>query len=175
MKRKIVVIFSVSLFILFLFAIFINCFIAPKKYTNHVVAYSDKYGLDKAFVYAVIKVESDFKKDAVSKSGALGLMQILPKTAMWIADELGEDYVQEKLFNPEVNIRYGCFYLRYLFEKFNDLEIVICAYNAGEGKVFDWVDNGVINKDKIDYDETRKYLKKVEKYCRIYKNKIINV
>ena len=175
MKRKIIIIFSVSLVILFLFATLINIFIVPKKYTNHVVAYCDEYGLDKALVYAVIKVESDFKKDAVSKSGALGLMQILPKTAIWIADELNENYNKEKMFEPEVNIRYGCFYLRYLFDKLKEMEIVICAYNAGEGKVFDWVENGMINRDKVDYDETRNYLKKVEKFYNIYKNKLINV
>jgi soluble lytic murein transglycosylase len=146
-----------------------------KKYKNYVVKYSDEFGLDKALVYAVIKVESDFKKDAVSKSGALGLMQILPNTAKWIAKELGEEYLKDKMLEPETNILYGCFYLDYLFDRFGDMEIVICAYNAGEGKVLDWIENGKLERNEIDYEETRNYLAKVEKYYRIYKSKIINV
>ena len=175
MKKKIYLIFLVSLVVLFMLSsLFCYCLFS-KKYKNYVVKYSDEFGLDKALVYAVIKVESDFKKDAVSKSGALGLMQILPSTAKWIAKELGEEYLKEKMFEPETNILYGCFYLDYLFDRFGDMEIVICAYNAGEGKVLDWIENGKLERNEIDYEETRNYLAKVEKYYRIYKSKIINV
>ena len=175
MKKKIYLIFLISLVVLFLMSSVICYCLFSKKYQNYVVKYSDEFGLDKALVYAVIKVESDFKKDAVSKSGALGLMQILPSTAKWIAKELGEDFLKEKMFEPETNILYGCFYLDYLFDRFGDREIVICAYNAGEGKVLDWIENGKLVRDRIDYEETRNYLAKVEKYYRIYKTKIINV
>lgn len=175
MKKKIYLIFLVSLVVLFLLSTVICYCLFSKKYKNYVVKYSDEFGLDKALVYAVIKVESDFKKDAVSKSGALGLMQILPNTAKWIAKELGEEYLKDKMFEPETNILYGCFYLDYLFDRFGDMEIVICAYNAGEGKVLDWIENGKLERNEIDYEETRNYLAKVEKYYRIYKSKIINV
>lgn len=175
MKKKIYLIFLVSLVVLFLLSTVICCCLFSKKYKNYVVKYSDEFGLDKALVYAVIKVESGFKKDAVSKSGALGLMQILPSTAKWIAKELGEEYLKDKMFEPETNILYGCFYLDYLFDRFGDMEIVICAYNAGEGKVLDWIENGKLERNEIDYEETRNYLAKVEKYYRIYKSKIINV
>lgn len=175
MKKKIYVIFLISLVVLFLFSTAIYFVCVPKKYRNYVVEYSDEFGLEKELVYSIIKVESDYKKDAVSKSGALGLMQILPSTARWIAKELGEEYSKENMFDPKVNIRFGCFYLRYLFNKFEKQEIVICAYNAGEGKVFDWVENGALNRNKIDYEETKNYLVKVEKYYNIYKNKLINV
>ena len=175
MKNKILIIFAVSVVVLFLFS-FSFCFlIVPKKYKNYVVAYSDEFDLDVALVYSIIKVESDFKKDAVSKSGALGLMQILPSTAKWIADELDDDFEKENLFHPKTNIRYGCFYLRYLFDKFKDMEIVVCAYNAGEGKVFDWIENNKLNRDKIDFEETKNYLNRVERFYYIYKNKLINV
>lgn len=175
MKKKIYLIFLVSLVVLFLLLSVICYCLFSKKYKNYVVKYSDEFGLDKALVYAVIKVESDFKKDAISKSGALGLMQILPNTAKWIAKELGEEYLKDKMFEPETNILYGCFYLDYLFDRFGDMEIVICAYNAGEGKVLDWIENGKLERSEIDYEETRNYLAKVEKYYRIYKSKIINV
>lgn len=173
MKKKILVIFIVSIAILFSFGLFINLWLAPKKYKNWVVAFSDEYDLDIALVYSVIKVESDFDKNAVSKSGALGLMQILPSTAKWITEELGVDFEKQNLFEPELNIRFGCFYLRYLFDKFNDREIVICAYNAGEGKVQDWIIDGKIDKTKIDYAETKNYLTKVNSYFSVYKSKLV--
>lgn len=175
MKKKIYLIFLVSMVVLFLLSTVIYYCMPSKKYKNYVVQYSDEFGLDKALVYSIIKVESDFKKNAVSKSGALGLMQILPSTAKWIAKKLGEEYLKEKMFEPETNILYGCFYLDYLFDRFGDTETVICAYNAGEGKVLDWIENGKLVKDRIDYEETRNYLSKVEKYYRIYKTKVINV
>ena len=175
MKKKIVLIFSISLVVLFLFSVVLNLVVFSKKYKNFVVKFSDEFGLEESLVYAIIKVESDFKKDAVSKSGALGLMQILPKTAKWIAKELGEEYLEEKMFMPKFNIRFGCLYLRYLIDKFEKIDIAVCAYNAGEGKVLDWVEDGKLNRAKIDYEETRNYLARVEKFYRVYENKLINV
>lgn len=175
MRKKIFVIFAISIVVLFLFSVVLILFAFPKKYKNHVIVFSEEFGLDKALVYAVIKVESDFNKDAVSKSDALGLMQILPKTAMWIAKELGEKYSRENMFDPKTNIKFGCYYLRYLFDKFGETDIVVCAYNAGEGKVLDWVENGKLNREKIDYHETKIYLDRVEKYYGVYSNKLVNV
>ncbi|MBR3885797.1 MAG: lytic transglycosylase domain-containing protein [Clostridia bacterium] len=175
MRKKILVIFAISVVVLFLFSILVLNIFVPKKYKNYVFEYSNEFGLDSNLVYSIIKVESDFETNAVSKSGALGLMQLLPKTARWIAEELNEDYSKEKMFEPEVNIRYGCFYLKYLFDKFKTPEIVICAYNAGEGKVLEWIDEGNLDRDEIDYEETRNYLAKVERFYRIYNNKLINV
>ena len=174
MNKKILIWFGISLVILFLFSAMFCFVVYPKKYKNHIVSFSEKYELDKALVYAIIKAESDFDKSAVSKSGALGLMQILPKTAKWIADELDENFNEERMFEPKKNIEYGCFYLRYLFDKFNEMDIVICAYNAGEGKVFDWLDNDVLDRNKIDYLETKNYLSKVESYYKVYKNDLID-
>ena len=174
MKKKILVIFAISLVILFLLSFGLSLVVFPRKYKSSVVAFSKEFNLDKALVYAIIKVESDFKKDAVSKSGALGLMQILPNTAKWIAEELDEDYSKEKMFEPSKNIEFGCFYLRYLFDKFQDSEIVICAYNAGEGKVLDWLEGGKLDRTKIDYSETKNYLRKVESFFKVYKNNLIN-
>ena len=175
MKKKIIVIFSISIVILFFAAILFNFVICPKKYKNFAVAYSEEFDLELALVYSVIKVESDFNDKAISKSGAVGLMQILPSTGKWIAGKLGVEFDNETLFSPEQNIKFGCFYLRYLFNKFDDLDSVICAYNAGEGKVLDWIEGGKLKKDKIDYQETKNYLEKVSHYYRLYNNKLINL
>lgn len=175
MKRKIWIIFAISCVILFLLSLIVNFAICPKRYRNAVTTFSEEFDIEPALVYAVIKVESDFDKKAVSKSGAVGLMQILPKTAKWIAGELKLSFDETSLFDPELNIRFGCFYLRYLFNKFNDRDIVICAYNAGEGKVLDWIENGKLEKDLIDYPETKNYLSRVSGYYNIYNNKLTSL
>ena len=169
-KRILVIFFSLSAVSVLLFVIF-NFFVQKKDYHQLVEKYSEKYGLEKELVLAVIKAESDFQETAVSKSGALGLMQIIPRTAKWIATEFNELYEKQKMFEPETNIKYGCFYLNYLFDKFKKQDVVICAYNAGEGVVRDWLDeNGNLIKEKISYEETRNYLKKVSEYYENYKN-----
>ena len=174
MKRKVIIIFIVSCVILFFLFFLINLIVCPKRYKNYVLVYAQEYDLEVPLVYAVIKTESDFDRQAVSRSGALGLMQILPTTAKWIAESLGEEYDKARMFDAETNIRYGCFYLRYLFDKFGDQKAVICAYNAGEGKVLDWIDEGGLNDGRIDYGETKRYLKKVSEYYNIYKNNLLN-
>lgn len=173
MRKKVLIIFVLSCVILFFVSIIFYFVIRPQKYKNYALSYAEEYDLDLALVYSVIKVESNFKKDAVSRSGALGLMQILPNTAKWIAEELGVEYGRDIMFDAGINIRFGCFYLRYLFDKFNNKDIVICAYNAGEGKVQDWIENGKLNVDKIDYQETKNYLAKVNKYFNLYSNNLI--
>lgn len=172
MKRKIIVIFLASLVILFFVVVSIHLLIYPKKYKNLVNSFSEKYDLEPALVYAIIKQESNFDKGAVSRSGALGLMQILPSTAKWIAGELDLLYSDDMMFDQKYNIEFGCFYLRYLFDKFDDMEIVICAYNAGEGKVLEWIEDERINETLIDYSETKTYLKKVKSYYNIYKSRV---
>ena len=175
MKKTIIVIFSICIVILFFVALIFNLLICPKKYKNFVSAYAEEYDLDFALVYSVIKVESDFNHKAVSKSGAVGLMQIMPSTGKWIAKELQVEFDNETLFIPENNIRFGCFYLKYLFDKFGDLNAVACAYNAGESKVLDWIEDGKLKKEKIDYQETKIYLEKINYYYKIYKNTHINL
>ncbi len=170
MKKKELIIFaSITIAIIFAFVV-INVFAFPKKYKNYVIEYSNKYGIDTALVYAIIKTESNFDKNAKSSAGALGLMQLMPSTAKWIASELSNDYSDENLYDPETNINYGCFYLNYLYQKFNNTDVVICAYNAGETAVLAWIDDdGNLSEDKISYSETKKYLKKVKSYYRVYK------
>lgn len=170
MKKKwmIVLFCSICVVSLVLFIVF-NFSFLKKDYSFYVQKYASEYNLDEALIYAVIKAESDFQDNAVSPSGALGLMQMIPRTAEWIASEFGEEYDKEKMFLPETNIKYGCFYLRYLFDKFKNQDVVVCAYNAGEGIVKNWLDeNGNLIEDKISYSETKIYLERVRNFFEYY-------
>lgn len=161
--------FVISIISIILFVVF-NFFVQKPTYKELAERYSAEFGLETSLVLAIIQSESSYKPTAVSKSGAIGLMQIIPKTGKWIAESFGEHFTEDVLFDPETNIKYGCFYLKYLFDKFNEEDIVICAYNAGEGKVTSWLDeNGKLDKELIDYDETKKYLERVLSYKEIYK------
>ena len=148
--------FSVVLFVVFNFVIF------KPSYDKLIKKYANEYQIEESLVFAVVKNESTFNKNAMSSSGARGLMQLVPSTAKWIAGELGEIYYDDMLFEPETNIKYGCFYLRYLFDKFEFEDVVVCAYNAGETKVRDWLNSeGKLDKSKINYNETKIYLERV--------------
>ena len=149
----------------------------PLGYKEEVYEYSEQYKIDKMLVFAMIKVESGFKANAESKAGAKGLMQMTDKTAGYVAKMLGEE--EYDLFDAKTNIRYGCRYLSYLFERFENRETAVCAYNAGEGNVTLWLNNPEYSDDKITlktvpYPETREYIKKINqtfsKYKKLYGN-----
>ena len=161
-------IITVLLSFLIVLIILWGCFLAvyPKKFTIEIQRYSKEYNLNLNFVYAVVKAESSFNHMVVSKSGAIGLMQIMPQTAVWIASELNEAFEIENLYNPEINIKYGCFYLRYLIDKFNNKTYALCAYNAGETVVRSWINSQ--SKFTILYPETKNYVKKVETAQKVY-------
>jgi soluble lytic murein transglycosylase len=171
MRKIVIMIFGAITFLVATTFILFNFVLCPTKNENFVVKYSNEYGIEKALVFAIIKTESNFDANAKSSSGAMGLMQIIPSTANWIADELDEKIDDNSLFDEETNIKFGCFYLNYLFSKFKTKNAVICAYNAGEGAVQKWLDeNGEVVLSKIDYSETLNYLKKVNGYYSIYKS-----
>jgi soluble lytic murein transglycosylase len=149
--------------------------IYPLYYREIILDYSREYSVDPHLIAAIIYVESKYILNAESDKGALGLMQIMPKTGEWIAKQLIiNDYSNSDLFNPETNIRFGSWYLSYLSKEFNaDKHIMISAYNAGIGKVKEWLDKEVWNGNigdvkNIPYGETRKYLKDVLKVYKIY-------
>ena len=103
-------------------------------------------------------------------------MQIMPSTAKWIAQKIGEDYSEEKLLNGEYNLKIGSWYLSYLIDYFNDEKLGICAYNAGQGNVSMWLKNEEYSQDgktlkKIPFEETKNYLNKVYKNYKYYKNR----
>lgn len=146
----------------------------PLKYESTIVKYADEYGLDPYFVCAMIDTESNFDENAVSEDGAQGLMQIMPETSGWIAEKLKISAYD--IFDPETNIKFGCWYLRFLKDKFSGEEqLMMAAYNAGHNKVEEWLgqySKDGITLDEIPYAETKKYVDKVtrayEEYQKLY-------
>lgn len=141
----------------------------PLEYKDYITRYSEEYELDPYLVCAVINAESSFNSDVESHKGAVGLMQIMPSTGEWVAGKIGiENYSEVILTDPETNIRIGCWYLHYLDGLFdgND-DYVIAAYNAGQGKVKEWIESDAQLED-IPYPETKNYLEKVKTFYEIY-------
>ncbi|MGL4874068.1 MAG: lytic transglycosylase domain-containing protein [Clostridium sp.] len=152
----------------------------PYKYTEIVNKYAKEYELDPLLVLSIIKVESDFDPNAISNADAVGLMQITEPTGKDVAQALKDiSFKVEDLYNPEKNIKMGCYYLRNLYNEFKEWNLVIAAYNGGRGNVQKWLDNNEYSKDgkliKIPFPETEKYVTKVNKtfsvYERLYRNK----
>ena len=115
----------------------------------------------------MIEQESKFRADAKSSAGAIGLMQLLPATAQGIAIHTGgSKFVVSDLYNPEINIRYGAWYLDNLFKKYRNERLVLAAYNAGQGNVDKWRANG----ESIQFSETRAYVETVEDVKQIYRD-----
>lgn len=151
----------------------------PFPYRDKVEENAARYRVDRFLAISVMKVESNFVEDATSKSGAVGLMQIMPETADWIATCLDEDPPSiKKLHNSDTNIKYGIWYLAELEDEFfgNDV-LALAAYNAGRGNVHHWMESNGWRKnfsdvDAIPFNETRNYVKKVlycrEKYVKLY-------
>lgn len=147
----------------------------PEKYQKIVEKYSKEYNVDKYLVYAVIKQESNFKSDAVSSAGARGLMQITQDTFNWLSVKMKVDkYTYDDLFEPEVNIMYGVFFLSYLQERFSDIKTIASAYNAGINVTRRWLkderysDDGTSLKN-IPYGETANYVDIVKQNHDRYK------
>ncbi len=190
-KRTLNVSFGVIFLVLFLLLVLtvlvvIKCFpmlfdgmdklTYPLKYEEEINEASEEFSIPKEIICAVIYVESSFDKDAKSSAGAMGLMQIMPSTFDDIQKALKTEYEYDALYDPAVNIRAGTYYLSYLYGLLGDWETVHAAYNAGIGKVWEWLDDKNYSQDgkltDIPYKETRNYLKKIktakEKYADIY-------
>lgn len=137
----------------------------PLRYESIVRGHARNYDLDPALLAAVIYQESKFKADAKSSSGAIGLMQLKPETAEGIAIRTGGTKFQTSdLYNPELNIRYGSWYLRHLLDKYSDEKLALAAYNAGQRNVDRWRAEG----KEIQFSETRAYVDRVEHLKSVY-------
>ena len=146
----------------------------PIEYEAQIRARAAENELDPALVAAVILAESSYRPDAVSEANAQGLMQLLPDTAEWIAGKFDESYVEGCLFDPDTNIKYGCWYLGYLIRRFDGyLTCAVAAYHAGQGTVDGWLANPEYSEDgetlsQIPSQATETYVKRVLRYYEKY-------
>ena len=146
----------------------------PKQYEEYVLKYADEYQIDPLLVFAMIKAESNFNKDAVSKSNAVGLMQLMDTTAEELANKLNIEYTKNVLLDPETNIKLGTKYYQELYERYGNEVLALAAYNAGRGKVNEWISKGILKEDgsnaeDIPYRETNNYVRKILRDYEIYK------
>ncbi len=158
---------------------YINKTVYKTNYSEIIDTYSTKYGVDKYLIYAVIKTESNFDKNAVSNVGARGLMQMMTDTFNWVGTKLKDnDTTYDDMFIPEDNIRYGAYLLDYLVDEFDNYEAALAAYHAGRGAVNGWLKNEKYSNDgktlnSTPIKDTNHYIKKVMKnynmYCKLYK------
>jgi soluble lytic murein transglycosylase len=139
----------------------------PLSYSEYIRVHAREHGLSPALMAAVIYTESKFHVGAKSSSGAIGLMQLTPSTARGIAIRTGGDaFRTSDLLNPEINIRYGAWYLHNLFVKYHSERLVLAAYNAGQGNVDRWL----ARHEPIQFAETRAYVKRVEHLKSVYRD-----
>ena len=156
---------------------FIEKKLYPIDYCEIVSEASEEFGVPEHIIYSIIKVESGFDPDAISPSDARGLMQMIEPTFEWLTgdEHLGEHLPYRTVFEPEVSIRYGTYYLSYLYKKFDyNWQTAFAAYNGGEGNVTKWLSDsehsdGKGNLTNIPFDETRNYVKKVNSAIEAYK------
>lgn len=138
----------------------------PLHYSEYVRVHAREHSLDPALLAAVIYQESKFDANAKSGSGAIGLMQLTPSTARGIAIRTGgHKFVTNDLYNPEINIRYGAWYLDNLFKKYGSEKLVLAAYNAGQGNVDRWL----AAHEGVQFSETRAYIDRIEHLKGIYR------
>lgn len=139
----------------------------PLRYSEFVRVHAREHNLDPALMAAVIYQESKFNRTARSSSGAIGLMQLTPSTAHGIALRTGGSaFHTEDLYDADINIRYGAWYLHNLFQKYGSERLVLAAYNAGQGNVDRWRARG----EPIQFAETRAYVQRVEQLKSVYRH-----
>jgi soluble lytic murein transglycosylase len=139
----------------------------PLAYDSILRGHAENYRLDAALLAAVVYQESKFDPEARSDAGAVGLMQLQPETARGIALRTGGSaFKVDDLTNPEINVRYGSWYLRHLLDKYDDERLALAAFNAGQGNVDLWREQG----KGIAFAETRAYVDRVEELQGIYRD-----
>jgi soluble lytic murein transglycosylase len=137
----------------------------PLEYAQIVRGHAEHHDLDPALLAAVIYAESRFDPNARSTAGAVGLMQLLPETAKGIALRTGGTrFVVADLRDPEINVRYGSWYLDHLLDRYGASTLALAAYHAGQGNVDRWRREG----SGIAFPETRAYVAEVVRLRRVY-------
>jgi soluble lytic murein transglycosylase len=137
----------------------------PLEYEQIIRTHAENHHLDPALLAAVVYVESRFDPNAHSSAGAIGLMQLLPDTAKGIALRTGgHRFVVADLRDPEINVRYGSWYLDHLRARYDDVRTALAAYHAGQGNVDAWLRDG----QRIEFPETRTYVDEVMRLRGVY-------
>ena len=175
-KRLAVTVLIILILVVILYSNSFQRLINPIHFKETVYHYSEVNKIDPLLVSAIIRVESKFNPQALSKKGAVGLMQIMPSTGEWAAEQMGiQEFESSLLYDPEMNIRIGTWYISNLQKEFgrNDL-LVIAAYNGGRGKVKQWLEEDIWdgreeNLSDIPFPETRNFVNKVLQNYRKYK------
>ena len=157
----------------------IDTYVYPRHYRAHIEQYAALYGAEPNMIYAIIKAESNFRPDAVSPVGAIGLMQVMPDTYRFdIRYNIGLKEDSSILYDPERNIQSGVYYFAKWYRYFGTSVEALAAYNAGVGNVKTWREfgytdeYGILDIEKIPFEETRNYVTRVmaykEKYDELY-------
>ncbi|NBD27008.1 lytic transglycosylase domain-containing protein [Paenibacillus glycinis] len=176
-KRVFLILILALLALLFVRSEWMSRWLYPLHYRAEIAASADSYKLDAHLVAAIIRVETNFKPEAVSKKGAIGIMQLMPDTANWAIQKGGfTDITAEKVSQePSAGIEVGSWYLNELSAQFKgNMYKVIAAYNAGPGTVNRWLADGTWDGEpgtveQVPYGETRHYIQRVIYYYNKYK------
>ncbi|MBB6732664.1 lytic transglycosylase domain-containing protein [Cohnella zeiphila] len=181
-KRVVLLLLLVVVGLLFVQSEWLGRTIYPIYYKEEIKKNAEIYRLDPLLIASIIRVESNFKPDAVSPKGALGIMQVMPDTAEWIMknEEMNSITIDDVSHDPNAGIQVGTWYLQSLLKQFGgNLALSLAAYNAGPGKVKQWVDGKVWDGDEdkledIPYGETKRYVQRVlyfyNKYKQVHRN-----
>lgn len=179
-KIQILLLLIILLIVIVLFGILkIHNYMLKKiyktNYSEYVYKYSEENNIDPLLTFAIIKAESNFNRNIKSKSGAIGLMQLMESTALEEAEEANQEItVTESLYNPEINIKIGTKYYAKLIKKYDgNTLLALAAYNAGIGNVDNWIKKGIIKQDgsnieNIPFKETNSYVRKIVRDYKIY-------
>jgi soluble lytic murein transglycosylase len=150
----------------------------PRPYQQLTKPAAKEKNIDEAWVYGIIRQESRFMHEAKSRTGAAGLMQLMPATAKWIAKKVGlSRYSNQNIHDIDVNIDLGTHYMKYVLDQFNGQEtMTTAAYNAGPSRAKKWMAatplDGTIYTETIPFDETRNYVKRVMANAHIYGHRL---
>jgi soluble lytic murein transglycosylase len=147
----------------------------PKAFWTDLKRWSATNGLDPYLVASLIRQESEFNPNAVSRANAVGLMQLLPKTGKLVAKEVKlKRYTASQLYTPAVNLQLGTHYFRGMVDKFGGFEYALAAYNAGSDRVEEWLGQGKYRDpqefvESIPFTETREYVQAILRNASVYK------
>jgi soluble lytic murein transglycosylase len=136
----------------------------PLRYQTQIAASAKRHRISPYLVAAVINAESGWRPDRVSGAGAIGLMQVMPGTALDLASAGSVDpgrFPPRNLSDPSVNIEYGTAYLRFLVNRYHEVETVLAAYNAGLRHADEWKKKGGDIRAAIAFPETKAYVLRV--------------